>query len=1002
MVSAQAELPQDYRFSSIIDMYEFPAADATGVISAQLPLFEISNRGVSLPVSLIYNMHGNSNAFSIGHQFGDAWNLNIQGTIQRTTKPGLVEISQTLVGYQCGQAAFHSQAATLHIQNPAIPDEKFWYGPENQSVTHRNRSDEYTFSVNGLEGKFTLYKQGNHLKAEIYESSDYADIQIHQNAPGENISRIIITDKNGLKYYFEEPSNMNFNYWYISVIPTSNLVIPDECNGILSENHTASPFFERVLVQNPGTPTTYAAGSVYSRQVFTGDYHFWRNLELTKIVDKNNNTLLTYEYETAPIKSIDSESSWVDGLGHSGNTERKYLKKINIPGQGSIDFTNVIGAWQSMSLVNSYTSKIEMKDLIGNPVKKMEFNYISRELFSLYFNSRNNYSDGWIDFRKRLLTEVKTVDTDSAESHSTTIEYKDPPLSLSHQNTVADRFGNLALTRHGSGMTFFSKNDYIGDSYLLQKIKYPTGGSVLYKFEPHTFSHGPLNAFANENYDDVSFEPLTLTPVDNTTFRFSALPGDHIYILNLAHTNPLVLYKGTQTIYENVLIQPVRTQSNGLSIQENDCKCLLSNMSLPASDNQLYTLKYSYSNSTTHAKVYRKNVASNGSHFRYTEGSRIAKTAYFQQNVSKNILQTAGGEEGAEKVITYTYPGDQPHSSSGHIASGNSGSAESNYIAYDKVKVAMKEIGSQVLEFDLPDHYSVLKRTDLKKASTYSLSGALLSESEHSYTYHQPEISGFVNPAYIKPFIRTHLVENKYFEGSAYTSDSSFTTFDTQHRQVSYTKEEVLSGTTYVKEMLPSYALINNTWVNTYTDTYLNGIFDRINKNTFDANGNFLKSEFKKPDTGMYDFELYGKEITRITDGRVEEYRLPNGTYVSQIWGYNKSHIVAELYGVRYGDISIASINTLGLYSDVLINSLDGNPIIPAENNLTSTFNNLRVQHPEAKVTSYMYRRMIGMRKRTDPNGIEESYEYDGFNRLRLVRDHNGDIVKRYTYNIAD
>lgn len=53
-------------------------------------------------------------------------------------------------------------------------------------------------------------------------------------------------------------------------------------------------------------------------------------------------------------------------------------------------------------------------------------------------------------------------------------------------------------------------------------------------------------------------------------------------------------------------------------------------------------------------------------------------------------------------------------------------------------------------------------------------------------------------------------------------------------------------------------------------------------------------------------------------------------------------------------------------------------------------------------ITAYIYEPLVGLKKKIDPNGIEENYEYDGFNRLRFIRDHNGDIVKRYTYKTAD
>ncbi|MEP2023630.1 MAG: PKD domain-containing protein [Reichenbachiella sp.] len=51
------------------------------------------------------------------------------------------------------------------------------------------------------------------------------------------------------------------------------------------------------------------------------------------------------------------------------------------------------------------------------------------------------------------------------------------------------------------------------------------------------------------------------------------------------------------------------------------------------------------------------------------------------------------------------------------------------------------------------------------------------------------------------------------------------------------------------------------------------------------------------------------------------------------------------------------------------------------------------------QTTKYDHRPLVGVTKVTDPNNRSSIYEYDEFNRLRLIRDHNGDIVERYRYH---
>src|SRR5690554_1132524 len=77
------DVPSPYKFTSIVDLYEFPTVGATGNLDVQLPLYTVNTKGFELPLSLSYDQMGNTNVFYMGNQFGDAWVLNVAGTISR-------------------------------------------------------------------------------------------------------------------------------------------------------------------------------------------------------------------------------------------------------------------------------------------------------------------------------------------------------------------------------------------------------------------------------------------------------------------------------------------------------------------------------------------------------------------------------------------------------------------------------------------------------------------------------------------------------------------------------------------------------------------------------------------------------------------------------------------------------------------------------------------------------------------------------------------------------
>jgi YD repeat-containing protein len=59
------------------------------------------------------------------------------------------------------------------------------------------------------------------------------------------------------------------------------------------------------------------------------------------------------------------------------------------------------------------------------------------------------------------------------------------------------------------------------------------------------------------------------------------------------------------------------------------------------------------------------------------------------------------------------------------------------------------------------------------------------------------------------------------------------------------------------------------------------------------------------------------------------------------------------------------------------------------------------VVNPGTQQQQYLYDHipLVGLRSTTDPNGRYHRFEYDGFNRLRVTRDHDNNILSRYRYH---
>jgi len=61
----------------------------------------------------------------------------------------------------------------------------------------------------------------------------------------------------------------------------------------------------------------------------------------------------------------------------------------------------------------------------------------------------------------------------------------------------------------------------------------------------------------------------------------------------------------------------------------------------------------------------------------------------------------------------------------------------------------------------------------------------------------------------------------------------------------------------------------------------------------------------------------------------------------------------------------------------------------------------LRFFPKEAQMTTYIYDPEIGLKCTLDVNSKPLYYEYDNMQRLKQIRDHNGNIIKAYKYLLS-
>jgi len=125
--------------------------------------------------------------------------------------------------------------------------------------------------------------------------------------------------------------------------------------------------------------------------------------------------------------------------------------------------------------------------------------------------------------------------------------------------------------------------------------------------------------------------------------------------------------------------------------------------------------------------------------------------------------------------------------------------------------------------------------------------------------------------------------------------------------------------------------------------------------------------------------------------GNPLEVRKEGGTFISYIWGYNKTKPIAKIENIKYSQIDS---NLILAVQNASNSSFDG-----TEPALISVLNDLRVALPGAMVTTYTYKPLVGVRTITNPKGDIVTYDYDDFGRLIRVYDSQGNPVSENEYH---
>ncbi len=1044
-------IPPSPETASITKYVDMKINEYHGMVQHQVPIYQINEGSIQLPISLNYQSGGfkvTESASSVGL----GWSLNAGGVITRSmyglpdddsnnnlTKGFLTVSSETNYDYLSRGENSPSRASYLESIGRGCFD---------------SQPDIFHFNFNGYSGKFHF-----NWNREIVISSEH-DIQITPIQSHNNLSKI-----NG--WIFKTPNGLIYRFQTAEV--TSNI----STGGSFCFSHT---------------------------QTFNSAWY------LTEIIDVNTNRKLLFEYDTYNIKDhitniITSRTHLVSGDNNncggnlSGNLNSKTLK---------VDISGV-----SLRRIYSNTSSLEILFVPGSlevlddsedhlAIEEIQIKDAEQNKIIKKYKLKHDYETGWL-----TLKSIQEFGKNSSNipayqfyyhkksSSGIALKKKDHWGFLNNNNSfevLPPYFFSIPGT--GNRIAQFGSADRSPDfegsrNGVLYKVKYPTGGFDVYEFEQNTYGYiggTKINEFKKNNVKyEVSARGVAPCPspvdpnsdIDTESFTIRANPLDPTEKIQVHISGSVQKYtedyfsagKGPKaTLYDsenNIVtrISLINSDVNKYSLLSPGEYTIVAEATWRNCENTSWDkAKISISfGEYTNIKLYEKPAG--GVRVKSIKKYDADQSLLLSQNYS--YVDEDGFSSGfVHREPNYTYNRNDlkylPIGSAGgtnvpcnyivalDIDRSSLGITNGSHLAYQKVTIArsgtgngstkLHFIGASNLVYDTFPFVPAVDRSH----SNGKIISSLVYDNDHFIV--QKQANKYARKETFTNALKVHFKGGALFNGGSENFDigryrilmshtkikeeettqlldgKSFTTINEyKYDNALFKLKEHITvnpiNTIRKKYFYPNeYTQLNNLTTNqsnAYQYLAENNISQEpIQVETFSKEGNsehlvaltrkvYLKnSNFSnhtlpasqlnaKSDNNLEPSIIYEKYDSL---GNILQYKNSDDKTISYIWSYNKMYPVAKIENASFIEIA----NALGITEYSLKNF--------NKNNL-NTLNTLRASLPNAMVSTYTYTPLVGIVSMTDPRGYTTYYEYDELNRLKFVKNNNGNLVSENKYN---
>lgn len=951
--------PQSPNVASLGKYGEYSVNLFTGTPDISIPLYEVKSGSLSVPITLSYNAGGFRFTDKAGF-VGLGWSLSSGGVVSRSMQ-GLADES-----YQ------YLSKTILANRDECNADDRDYLVNLEKGV-YDGQPDIFSYSFPGKGGKFVLGQNGQDPFTFPYEP-----IKIGYNLTTNKFQDFSIRDDNGTFYKFA-PGEHTFNdnggsstnlqtAWYLEEMQSANaddkISFTYQSGGQVRSYEKVSQlalhdYIQTGLYFSPSQSKTELNTSSVVNSLIPQTINFPNG----KVVFYTS----TYNIDQIRLDSID--------VFEVKGTQELLIKSINFSYSFFQDsYTNLD--------ISLKLNGIDITDKNRTAIQKYNFQYWTNTLSRNYpyavdywgfYNGETGNGD---------LFPSRTVDFYSSGSGGNT------PLTFG----TANRNSSPIFAKEG----------------VLKRIAFPTGGYSEFDYEGNRYFNHQTQLAENAGGGRItsikSYDGINSNPSSVKTYKYGQNESGLGEINNLISRR---FFNTTQTV-----------TLDGLSKDDKDVKRVRSYTASPilassGFDNSpvVYPFVTEYNGGVTSnsGKTYiqfshdgdlevdlgSQNGVLYKDYYFWKRGHIINKTIY---DASNNIVSSTNNtytilQETSRLVGAKAFMHRYSEGGIYKICAAQGGQVdEYTYRAYTLKTGAVRL--SKSIETIYPGNFQTIK----------------------NYTYHPTELLA-IEEKETTSTGEEIIISNKY--------------------PVDLKASSTVAAQMHSRNMLTP--LITTQKVNGTSLTYIlhNAYRSEPNGRSVEPSSNIVLSEVKEAANGNT-LETRLKYDQYDQSGNVLQFSVSDNIANSYIWGYNNSLAIAEVKNALSKDVFHTSFedsegnssngdskaglkSRTGGYQKYLGNLSNGSymlsywqkngaiweyqsaPINIGSSdytiNLSGQIDEVRFHPSNAQMTTYTHNPLIGITSACDPNNKTTYFEYDSFNRLKLVKDDKGNILKQNQYN---